>query len=60
MSRPDVQTVPKLSLRANVETEIDNIVLSCGFEKIDIDTIFSEGKKKSWDRQIQLYVRKLE
>jgi len=57
MNRPDVDTIPNLELRANIENEINRIVCDFGFRKIEMKGLAKEGKKKGWDREIQLYKR---
>ena len=58
MNRPSMEFHSNLSIRANIETEMDTIICQCGFEKVNFQDQFKSGqKRKAWDRKILLYQR---
>lgn len=59
MNQPEIKYISDLKLRANIESEIQKIILRCGFEKIDLISVPPDGetRKKGWDRKLQLYRR---
>ena len=67
MDRPELDSVTsqELSMRGNIEEEVEKIILTCGFRRVtaaEEDNERSSGsgdehKRTAWKRQIQLYVR---
>ena len=66
MDRPELDSVTSqsLTMRGNIEEEVEKIILACGFRRVDAaeekkerNTGTSDAKRTAWKRQIQLYVR---
>ena len=66
MDRPELYSVTSqsLTMRGNIEEEVEKIILACGFRRVDAaeekkerNTGTSDAKRTAWKRQIQLYVR---
>ena len=66
MDRPelDLVTSQSLTMRGNIEEEVEKIILACGFRRVTAAeedkeryTGTSDANRTAWKRQIQLYVR---
>ena len=62
MKRPEIDvTEDRLKMRSDIETEIERVVIACGFQRIRIgaEPNGEEGDdlRTSWNRTLQLYER---
>ena len=65
MDRPELDSVSSqtLTMRGNIEDEVEKVILACGFRRVTAEeenkegSISSDVKRTAWKRQIQLYVR---